>query len=113
MTIERKAFLYEILIRFDSDGLKGIHAVDLERIVEGDTLHAENALPARPVTPEELAGLIDEKATALFDQVSAARAAADEQRARADAAEERLAEIIERATALAQALAPVAASTTV
>lgn len=105
MAISRKTFLYEVLMRFGPEGLQGVHAIDLEQIVEGKTVHAETALPARPVEPAELAALIGEKATDLIEQVSAALAEADVQRSRADAAEQRLTDITEKAAAPASAVA--------
>lgn len=92
MSITRKTFLYEVLIRFGPDGLRGIHAIDMEQIVEGDVVHAETAQPARPVGREDLADLVGEQATNLIEQVTAALAEVEAQRARADAAEQLLAE---------------------
>jgi hypothetical protein len=81
MAIERIAFLYEILWRGGPDGFQGAHAIDLERIVDGDEVIAEKLLDARPITEAEFGELLGANAAQAIEAADRARAEYNELRA--------------------------------
>jgi hypothetical protein len=74
MTITTQTFLYEILLRFGPAGLVGAHAIDVERVADGDQVIADRAEPAREITSEDVATLVGEQNATLVQQLSAAQA---------------------------------------
>lgn len=86
MAIKKETCLYEVLLRFGPEGFRGAHVQDLERIVEGDKVHAETPALTRAVTLEEVGQYIGAENAKLIE-------AADAEKARADAAEARAEEL--------------------
>lgn len=74
MTIERRASLYEVLIRFDANGYKGSHVIDIDEVFDADTgeIHSARELPARPITQAELGPLLGEATAGLIEGTEAA-----------------------------------------
>lgn len=54
MSLKKTATLYEILVRFDANGYRGAHVIDLETVTDGDEVIAERPLAPRPVEPAEV-----------------------------------------------------------
>lgn len=83
MTIERETHLYEILLRFNSDGYQGSHVIDLEIMTENGAVISERELPARSITEAEVGGIIGQQSARLVEAADAAIAqAAESDRAR-------------------------------
>lgn len=71
------SYLYELLIRFGPDGLRGAHAIDMIRVTEGKTVLTENELPARAVSVEEFAELLGEGNAKCLETATTAMAGRD------------------------------------
>lgn len=73
MPIERLTHLYDITARFGPSGFRGAHAIDLERVTDGDEVLAERELPARPITEAEFGTLLAGQAASLIQAADDAR----------------------------------------
>ncbi|MDP2323187.1 MAG: hypothetical protein Q8N51_04065, partial [Gammaproteobacteria bacterium] len=63
MAIEKKSFLYEVLIRGAADGtIAGAHQIHAERLVDADTgaVLAEKTMDAKPLNVADVASLLGE-----------------------------------------------------
>ena len=89
MTIERKTFVHEILIRLDETGFRGAHVADLECLFEnGQPIPgAVKEGPPRPLTAAEVGELIGVEQARVIESATAFRQEALHQRQRADEAE--------------------------
>lgn len=89
MTIERKTFVHEILIRLDETGFRGAHVADLECLFEnGQPIPgAVKEGPPRPLTAAEVGALIGVEQARVIESATAFREEALHHRQRADEAE--------------------------
>lgn len=76
MAMARNTSLYELLARFGPSGYLGAHAIDLERVTDGDELVAERELPARSITQAEFGAMLGAQSAALIEAADEARAEA-------------------------------------
>jgi hypothetical protein len=109
MALDRRTYLYEILVRLDQNGIKGAHVVDLEEIYDtesGEIIQAK-PLPARPVTTEEIAPLLGAGNVAVIEQIDGLNRQAEEAKAAAAAQADALAAALARAEAAEAALANI------
>ena len=69
--ISKKQYLYEILFRFNKDGLQGVHRIDAVSVVDEDSgeVIAERQLPAQPLDAGTARKVMGEEMTVLADQV--------------------------------------------
>jgi len=77
MAIQRTTHLYEVLYRGGPGGFQGAHAVDLERVADGEQIYAETLLPARPITEAEFGDLLGGQSAALIEAADTARSERD------------------------------------
>lgn len=75
MGLKKQKHLYEILLRFDADGFRGAHVVDLETITDDGEIVSAKELPARPITEEEVGSIIGSTNAKVIEQADAALAA--------------------------------------
>lgn len=73
MTIERRTRLYEILLRFDADGYKASHVIDLQEVydTENGEVIAATELPARPITKKEVGSLLGAAVAGNVEKINA------------------------------------------
>jgi len=109
MAIERNTFLFEFLVRMGPGGFVGAHAIDLERVSDGDEVIAERELPARPLTEAEAGTILGTENARMVEMLSAEQAATAAQRARAETAEARAEAAEGRVAELEAALAAAGA----
>jgi len=105
MAIERNTLLYELLVRLGPDGFLGAHAIDLERVTDGDEVIAERELPARPLSELEAGTILGAENARMVEQLAAEQIATAAQRVRAENAEARADAAEARAAQLEAALA--------
>lgn len=72
MTIEKRTFLYEVLVRFDANGFAGAHQIHAEHYY--DTATGQIATPttlgdAQPLDRDLLAPLLGEQFTAMAEEL--------------------------------------------
>lgn len=67
--IEKINFLYEILVRFDNNGMLACHAVDAEVIIDDGNIINMRTFGARPVSIEDAAGLMNDNVAKMVAQV--------------------------------------------
>ncbi|WP_435656101.1 hypothetical protein [Brucella pituitosa] len=72
MALERKKYLYEVLLRFHPQGFAGAHQIHAEQIVDSDTgdVLSETAGMAEPVTDDAVSTLIGSESLALLARIS-------------------------------------------
>lgn len=61
-----KTFLYEILIRFDADGYRGSHVIDLQQVTDDGEILASKPLDPRPVEPAEVREILGDNAARMI-----------------------------------------------
>lgn len=100
MEVERQTTLYEVLVRFGPEGLRGAHAMDLERLIDTDTgdVISEQEGKARPITVEEVGELLGTENAALLEAV-------DKEKSRAAAIEANAADLVRTVASLEDQLA--------
>lgn len=77
MAIERKIYLYELLIRLGHGGFEGARAIEIETFMEdGQPVGIPSELPARAIALDELSGLMGAEAARLITTADAAVAEA-------------------------------------
>jgi len=97
--------LYEILLRFDADGLRGAHVQDLDRILDGDEVVSEIPSPARAVTVAEVGDLLGKENVEFIGKAVEHREAVEQARDRAAEAEARASQLATQLEAMAGQLA--------
>lgn len=102
-----QTFLYEILIRFDADGYRGAHVIDLQTVTDGEEVLAAKPLDPRPVDPAEVGQILGENSARLIQSTDRVIAQLFEVRAARDTL---LTERDEANRARAQAEADLAAA---
>lgn len=74
--IENRVQLYEILLRFDENGLRGAHKVSITKTVDSETnqVLAEREGSAEPVSLEDLVALVGAENANLITQIQTLQA---------------------------------------
>lgn len=72
MALERKKHLYEVLLRFSSNGFVGAHQIYAEQIIDSDTgdVLSETAGMAEPVSDDAVSTLIGSENLTLLARIS-------------------------------------------